>query len=106
MAYYGVGAGPYIVVPFLGGRNARDVMDLVMYDFVLNPLSYVFHSDFQYGIAASTITHARERNLTFTDHVYKHSTDPYIGIRNAILDNRESNMNYPESFVCPQVVKY
>jgi len=41
LAYYGTGPGPYIVLPFYGGINARDVSDPLIFRFFAKS-SYLF----------------------------------------------------------------
>ncbi|MFK7974262.1 MAG: VacJ family lipoprotein [Rickettsiaceae bacterium] len=102
-AHYGVGPGPYIVLPLVGGMGARDVMGLVMLDDVMNPIMYPMHKDFKKVTTATRIINSREKALPFTDYVTKNSLDPYITMRDAILNSRESEMIYPIGFVCPKV---
>lgn len=101
LAYYGVGPGPYIVLPILGGYGAREAADILAFDFILNPLTYVVDTKFQIIESSGRLIHYRERALPFTDHVNKTSVDPYITIRDAIHSERENRMDYPDDFVCP-----
>lgn len=103
LAHFGVGPGPYLVVPFFGGTNARDVTDAVFLNNALNPLKYQMHKDLILILAGTKIVHDRTMLLAFTDYVAKNSTDPYIAIRSAIHQNRESKVNYPQGFICPQI---
>jgi len=103
LAYYGVGQGPYIVLPIYGGMGARDVSDPLVSNNLLNPLKYAMHSDFKNAVTAGKVLDSRAAIMPFTDYVTQNSPDPYIAIRNAILDNRESKMVYPAGFRCPVV---
>ena len=103
LAYYGVGQGPYIVLPIYGGMGARDVSDPLISNNLLNPLKYAMHNDFKNGVTLGKILDSRAAIMPFTDYVTKNSPDPYIAIRNAILENRESKMVYPAGFRCPVV---
>lgn len=102
---YGVGPGPYMVLPIFGGMSARDVSDPLISSSLLNPLKYYLHSDFKYGVTAAKIIYSRSKIMPFTDYISKNSSDPYIAIRNAILAQRESKMNYPVNFRCPNINK-
>lgn len=103
LAYYGVGQGPYIVLPIYGGMGARDISDFLISNDILNPIKYVLHSDFKFVITAADIVHTRHNVMPFTDYVSENSTDSYIAIRNAILSQRESKMVYTAGFKCPVV---
>ncbi|PCJ29438.1 MAG: hypothetical protein COA94_01555 [Rickettsiales bacterium] len=102
LAHYGMGAGPYIVLPIFGGMGARDVMDPLI-SGRMNPIKYLMHSDFKYSITGTSVVHNRDEIMPFTDHVSKNSPDPYIAIRNAILSQREDKMVYQDGFKCPVV---
>ncbi|CAF0879458.1 unnamed protein product, partial [Didymodactylos carnosus] len=41
LANYGVGPGPYLVLPFLGGTNARDITDSVFTNTYFNPIMHM-----------------------------------------------------------------
>jgi phospholipid-binding lipoprotein MlaA len=89
LAYYGVRPGPYLVIPFFGGTNARDVTDGIFSNNALNPIKYAMHRDFKIILAGSKSIHDRTLLLPFTDFITRTSTDPYIAVRTAIYQNRE-----------------
>lgn len=103
LAHYGVGAGPYIVLPIYGGMGARDVMDPLVMNNAMNPAKYPMHSDFKYILTGTNIVHHRNQIMPFTDYVSKNSPDPYIAFRNSALNQREAKMIYPKKFRCPTV---
>lgn len=103
LAHYGVGPGPYIIVPFIGGMPVREIMDALVLNNSLNPLTYATHKDFNNIVTVAKTIHIRNKMLPFTDYVSKNSTDPYISIRDAILNERESKAKYPVGFICPKV---
>lgn len=100
-ARYGVGPGPYLVVPFFGSTHARDVTDNIYSNSALNPLKYHLHRDFKTGFTVTKLVHDRAVALPFTDHITRSSTDPYIAVRSAIHQNRESKIEYPEGYEPP-----
>ena len=101
-AHYGVGPGPYLVVPFFGGTNGRDLTDSLFTSTYLNPLKHFLHSDFKLGLTGVKLVHDRMVLLPFTDYVTKNSVDAYVSIRSSIHQNRESVVQYPENFKCPK----
>lgn len=103
LAHYGVGSGPYIVLPIFGGTSARDAGNPLIFSFILNPLNYVTHKDFRYITSGVDVIDSRHRVMPFTDFVSRTSADSYVSIRNAIISQRESKMQYPDNFVCPAV---
>ncbi len=100
---YGVGAGPYILLPIFGGTNGRGVTDSLITNNLLNPIKYPLHYSFKNGVTVAKTLHKRDEIMPFTDFVSKNSPDPYIAIRDAILQQQESKMNYPDGFRCPAV---
>jgi len=105
LANYGVGQGPYIILPFYGGMGARDLMDPLVLNNYLNPAKYPMHSSFKNVLLVTGLIHNRDKIMPFTDYVSKNSPDAYIAIRDATLSERESKMVYPEGFKCPKVNK-
>ena len=102
MAYYSMGPGPYVVLPIFGGMSMRDVPDALMLNTALNPVKYPMHGSFKNYLTAADIIHNRAAILPFTDHVTAHSLDPYITIRDAIWQHRETRLVYPQGFICPK----
>jgi phospholipid-binding lipoprotein MlaA len=102
LASYGVGPGPYLVVPFIGGANARDITDSMFTNNYFNPIMHVAHRDFKIIVMGSEIVDTRLALLPFTDYVAHNSIDPYIAIRSATHQNRESMVSYPKRFNCPK----
>ncbi|MCC8417883.1 MAG: MlaA family lipoprotein [Rickettsia endosymbiont of Bryobia graminum] len=102
LAAYGVGPGPYIVLPFFGGSSARDVTNSAFTSTYFNPIMYTFHRDFKIIFFVMQVIDTRFALLPFTDYVEQNSTDPYIAIRSATHQNRESVVFYPGNFRCPK----
>lgn len=102
LAVYGVGPGPYIVLPLFGGTNARDVTDTLFTNTYFNPIMHTVHRDFRMVFFVLESINTRLALLPFTDYVTRNSTDPYIAIRSATHQNRESIVFYPQNFHCPK----
>lgn len=105
LARYGVPPGPYIMLPVYGGVVFRDITDPLLTNDFLNPLQYQLHGDFKIAVTATQTVDSRAKIMPFTDYVTKNSTDPYITVRNAIFNQRESKMTYPANFKCPVIKK-
>lgn len=100
LASYGVGPGPYIFIPFFGGKSMRDMWDPIILNSLINPRNYVISKKAKYALAASWMVSERANILPFTEHVAKTSTDPYITIRSAMHQNREKDLDYPTYYRC------
>lgn len=100
LAHYGVGPGPYVVLPIFGGTNMRDILDAPLLNVQLNPLKQAMHRDFLNTLTAVSLIHKRSETLSFTDYVIKNSPDPYVTIRSALHQHRESLLSYPAGYRC------
>ena len=105
LAHYGVAPGPYVVLPFIGSTNARDMTDSVITNYAFNPLMYYTHRDFEIGLFATNKINDKYNVLSFSDYVMKNSLDPYVAIRSALHQAREGSVQYPENFKCPKPKK-
>lgn len=103
LAYYGVGPGPYIVLPIYGPTNGRGVTDSLVTNSALNPIKYVLHEDFKLTTTVIGVINERSKIMPFTDYVVATSPDTYIAIRDAFWNSKESKMIYPENYKCPSV---
>ncbi|MFY9589424.1 MlaA family lipoprotein [Rickettsia endosymbiont of Halotydeus destructor] len=103
LAHYGVGPGPYLVLPIIGSTNGRDMTDSLFTNYALNPTTYYTHRDFELIILGVNKINDRYVVLPFSDYVMKNSTDPYIAIRSALHQAREASIQYPTNFKCPTI---
>ncbi len=101
LAHYGVGPGPYIVLPIYGGITVRDLSDPLISNRMLNPLEYVVHQDFKLVVTGTKIINTRSKIMPFTDYIAKNSLDPYITVREATFSQREAKIIYPVGYKCP-----
>jgi len=100
LAHYGVGPGPYLQLPVLGGTNMRDMWDVLAADAKLNPAKYVMSSGAGTSYTTLRLVQKRHEIMPFTDYISKNSTDPYSAIRSAMHQRRESTLNYPAGYKC------
>jgi phospholipid-binding lipoprotein MlaA len=92
---YGLDAGPYLMVPFWGPSNVRDLTGKVI-DSLSDPFNYWFT---EYGVAARTAGYAvvtREELLDTLDEVERVSLDPYATIRSGYTQRREDMIDNGE----------
>lgn len=87
LGYYGVGEGPYLVLPILGPSNVRDTFSYVT-EIFLNPLYWLYASSaFDSGtdtiIGASSASlqyvNTRARYLEILNDLKENSVDYYLG---------------------------
>ncbi len=84
---WGVHAGPYLVLPFLGPSDVRDTFGRAV-DTFSTPRAYITNKYWNYGSWALEKVDWRSRLLE-ADRVLDSAYDPYAFLRNAYLQNRE-----------------
>ncbi|WP_068826469.1 MlaA family lipoprotein [Pseudomonas sp. BMS12] len=82
---WGVGSGPYLVIPFLGPSTLRDAPAKIP-DSFLEPYPYIDHVPTRNVTRAVDVVDTRASLLSAEKMI---SGDKYIFIRNAYLQNRE-----------------
>ena len=82
---WGVGSGPYIVVPFLGNTTLRDAIGFVP-DYLLNPIFRVDEESYRLTLYALDTIDTRLYYMAAESMI---SGDEYIFVRNAYLQRRE-----------------
>ena len=92
LGFYGVGPGPYLVLPFLPVMTVRDGFGFLG-DAAMNPLNYVFPiivgvSGATAGITALDTVNDRSLNLDKFERVEETVVDLYSAVRNAYLQRR------------------
>ncbi|HCI46422.1 MAG TPA: hypothetical protein DFI00_03925 [Rhodospirillaceae bacterium] len=95
LAVWGVGEGPYMVLPLLGPSNLRDTVGFVV-DIVTNPVGILIdnqHVGGEYAIASSTATAltARSESLDAIREIKSSSVDYYASLRN-LYNQRRANL--------------
>ncbi len=92
---YGVGEGPYLVVPFMGPNPPRDLFGNVV-DLFMDPTTYItFHgSDTWYAVRAGvSILDLRARNVDTLEQIERSSIDMYGSTRSLYRQYRNSEIN-------------
>jgi len=101
MGFYGVGPGPYLVLPFLPPLTVRDAIGAVV-DGAMNPLNYLIPFAAEAGAGATagalagirftdTVNH-RSLNLELYEGVEESVIDLYSAVRSAYLQKREAKI--------------
>lgn len=94
LARYGVRPGPYIVVPFFGSSNGRDITDIIIQSKI-DPIKYHMNSYQKTGYTLTSMVHKRAEILDITDAIARESADPYAAIRSLVHQRRENSLRYP-----------
>ena len=86
-AVWGVPAGPYVVIPFLGPQTLRDAV-LLPLDLQLDPLYHYDDASVRDRLYVLRLINLRA-NLLPLDDLLEDSADPYVTMRESFLQNRE-----------------
>jgi len=92
MGHYGVGAGPYLVIPIIGPSTLRDGIGRVA-DYYLHPVTYIV-DDFSdiVIIEAIDVTNTLSLDKDTYEAIKKDALDPYLFIRDAYLQRRRAQV--------------
>jgi phospholipid-binding lipoprotein MlaA len=90
LGYWGVGPGWYLMLPFLGPSNNRDLVGKAG-DWYTSPWTYAdeIGVDDEWALAAGVVQTVHERsNLLGADAMLEQQMDPYVFVRSIYLQNR------------------
>lgn len=87
LAVWGVPAGPYVVIPFLGPNTLRDAL-MIPLNLLADPLLHYDNSSVRDKLYVLRLVDVRQR-LFSADELLKDSKDPYITIRESYLQRRQ-----------------
>ncbi len=88
---WGVGPGPYFVIPVLGPSTIRDTFGLVV-DWYTDPVTYVEPDEWRYGLVALRGIDIRADLLSASKVVEEAALDPYEFTRDAYLQKRRNDV--------------
>ena len=83
---WGLHAGPYLVLPFLGPSDVRDTFGRAA-DTFSTPRAYISNSYWNYGLVVLNAVDTRSRYLE-ASRLLDSAYDPYAFLRNAYLQKR------------------
>ena len=111
LAVWGVGNGPYMIIPILGPSTVRDGTGLLVDSFA-DPLRiYMFNHDLEwlhYTRVGVSIIDTREEYLDIIDDLRRNSFDYYAAVRSAYYQRRQalvSDMD-PSTSSGPEIPDY
>jgi phospholipid-binding lipoprotein MlaA len=92
LGYYGVPAGPYLVLPLFGPSTVRDAVGTAGDTFV-NPITYVNPAGLSWGLYGVKLISTRANLLGATDLIEGAAIDRYSFVRNAYLQRRHYQLS-------------
>jgi phospholipid-binding lipoprotein MlaA len=95
LGVYGVGTGPYLVLPLYGPSTVRDAMGMVA-DGAMNPMSYFLSTVQLFAIRGGTTTtrviNYRSMNLTLFEDADRYAVDLYGAAQDIYLQRRSQQI--------------
>jgi phospholipid-binding lipoprotein MlaA len=88
LGYYGVGPGPYLVLPFLPPLTVRDGFGFAA-DAAMQPIGYVAPTAATVGMRGGQVVNDRALNLELFEEFEQATFDLYSATRNAYLQRRQ-----------------
>jgi len=93
LGYWGLGSGPYVMLPFFGPSNLRDGPGKLV-DTYFWPVNYVdLKTSERIGLTVLNVLNTRAELMVTEEKAKELSRDRYVFIREAYLDNREFKVN-------------
>ena len=89
LGYWGLGAGPYFVMPILGPSSVRDTVGFAG-DVYVDPFFNLRKDEIYWGFIVLRAIDMRADLLTTGDLIDEAAIDPYSFVRDAYLQRRES----------------
>ena len=86
LAVWGIGEGPYVVLPLLGPRTLRDALALPV-DWKADPVAAINHNQTRATVVALRVVHGRARLLPL-DAALDDALDRYAFMRDSYLQRR------------------
>jgi phospholipid-binding lipoprotein MlaA len=89
LGYWGLGPGPYFVMPILGPSSARDTVGFAG-DIVIDPFFSISKNEIYWGFIALRAIDTRADLLAAGELLDEAAIDPYAFVRDAYLQRRRS----------------
>lgn len=105
LGHYGIGSGPYVVLPFLGPSSVRDTFGVAVDSFFMDPVTqgvtgvflhnvdYINSTAVRIPIAAARAVDTRAQLLDVEKTLEEAALDKYEFMRDAYLQRRTSLVN-------------
>ncbi|GAB2876714.1 VacJ family lipoprotein [Paraburkholderia jirisanensis] len=88
LGYYGVPAGPYMVLPLFGPSTVRDTAGYIG-NYFANPISYIDSDAISWSLWGVQLVNTRANLLNASDVLEGAALDKYSFVRNAYLQRRQ-----------------
>jgi phospholipid-binding lipoprotein MlaA len=90
LGYWGLGPGPYFVLPILGPSTVADTIGIIP-DWYTQPVAYIDDSGTQWALVLLYAIDKRSDLLTASKVLEEAALDPYVFARDAYLQKRRND---------------
>ena len=90
LGYWGVGPGWYLMLPFFGPSDNRDLTGRII-GIATDPTTYIGNTETSLGVTGLSVVKTRA-DLLSVDSVLEQQFDQYIFVRSAFLQHRQSQV--------------
>jgi phospholipid-binding lipoprotein MlaA len=91
LGYWGMGSGPYLVLPFFGPKSVRDAFGLAV-DWQLDPVNEFSPDEWKWGLHILRAIDNRADLLAASNVLDQAALDEYTFVRDAYLQKRENDV--------------
>lgn len=102
LAYWGIGPGPFLMVPFFGPATVRDATGFAVDQSLLNPIAYLENDKLRAGLLSLNYIDFKSDLLSTRDLLEEASLDKYEFTKNAYFEKRASQINDGKSEEFPE----
>ncbi len=88
--YWGVGPGWYLMLPFFGPSDNRDLTGRII-GYATDPITYVSSTETSIAMTGLSVVKTRA-DLLSVDSVLEQQFDPYLFVRSAFLQHRQNQV--------------
>jgi len=89
LGVWGMGSGPFIMLPLFGPSNGRDVVGFTV-DIFTDPVTYIDSTGVRYGVRALRVLDKRAELLEASTILHETALDPYLFVRDGYLQRRRN----------------
>jgi phospholipid-binding lipoprotein MlaA len=93
LAVWGVGSGPYLMIPFFGPSSLRDVTGHIVDRGILNPIFYVDDEALKAGLLTLNYVDFKADLLSAKKLVGEAAVDEYEFVKSAYFDKRDNQIH-------------
>ncbi len=93
LGVYGIGNGPYLVLPFLGPSTVRDAVGMFTDRLLLNPFSYVDTLELSLGLTATNYLNETSFQMGEYEAFKDSAIEPYEAMRDFYIQYRHKKLN-------------